>query len=45
MCIFYADVFIDDRSIQFDLGLHLNQYIVYVSSEGSGESAHKRRLA
>ena len=31
--------------IKFGLSLHLHPFFVYVSSEGSGESAHLRRLA
>ena len=29
----------------FGLSLHLRQYVVYASSEGSGESVHMHRLA
>ena len=33
------------RYLTFNLGLHLHPYFVYACSEGSGESAHLRRLA
>ena len=33
-----------ERSLNFSLSLHLHPYFVYANSEGSGESAHVRRL-
>ena len=33
------------RDLNFGLSLHLHPYFVCASSEGSGESAHVRRLA
>ena len=32
------------KGINFGLVLHLRPYFVYASSEGSGKSAHMRRL-
>ena len=33
-----------DKGLSFGLCLHLHPYFVYTSSDGSGESAHMRRL-
>ena len=41
----HTDVFSGDRGLKFGLSLHLYPYFLYASSEGSGESAHMRRLA
>ena len=41
----YADVSSGARSLSYALNLHLYPYFMYVSSEGSGESAHLHRLA
>ena len=40
-----ADVSSLARVLNFSLSIHLYSYFVYASSEGSGESAHARRLA
>ena len=39
------DVSSGGRGLNFSLGLHIHQYFVYSSSEGSGESVHLHRLA
>ena len=36
----YADVSSRDTGLTFGLSLHLCPFFVYVSSEGSGKSAH-----
>ena len=43
----HADIFINASSLNFGLSFHLYLYFVYmyVSSGGSGESVHMRRLA
>ena len=41
----HPDVFKEARGLYFGLSLHLHPYFMYASSEGSGESAHMRRLA
>ena len=41
----YADVFSDARGLHFRLSLHLDKYCVCARSDGSGQSAHKRRVA
>ena len=40
-----ADVTRKARGLKFGLRLHLLLCFVYASSEGSGETAHKHRLA
>ena len=40
-----ADVSSETRGLNFGLSLHLQPCFVYASREGSGESAHMRRLA
>ena len=39
-----ADVSSSARGLKFGLRLHVYPYFVYTNSEGSGESAHLRRL-
>ena len=38
------DVFSKVRGLNFGLSLHQHPYFVYMSSEGSGESAHMLKL-
>ena len=33
------------RDLKFGLSIHLHPYFVYAISEGSGDSAHMRRIA
>ena len=41
----HVDISSKARGLHFGLCIHLLLYFVYASSEGSGESAHERRLA
>ena len=45
LIIAHADVSNKARGLNFGQGLHLHPNLVYARSEGSGESAHMRRLA
>ena len=38
------DISSEARGPKFGMSLHLHPYFVYTSGEGSGESAHMRRL-
>ena len=42
---FHADLSSGARDLKVGLSLHLFAYLVYARNEGSGESAHVRRLA
>ena len=39
----HADVSSGARGVKLGLGLHLRQYLLYASSEGSDETGYKRR--
>ena len=41
----HAEISSKAGDMNFVLSLHLQSYFVYAISEGSGESAHMRRLA
>ena len=41
----YTHVSSRTRDVYFGLSLYLHTYVVYVCSEGSGDTAHLRRLA
>ena len=40
----HADEYSKVRGLRFGLSLHKHPYFVFVSSEGSGQSAHMRRF-
>ena len=40
----HSDIPSGARSLNFSFSLHLHPYSVHASNEGSGESAHMRRL-